>query len=69
MKSKKILVPSHCIIYFNVDHRYGECPRKFEVHNLFKTKHVSSNVTTTLKSPNINNVLVNVVVVITTHNQ
>jgi hypothetical protein len=58
----------HCpyIIWYSVKHRYRECPRKIEVHNMFKTKPISSNVTTTLKPPKLDNVPINVIVVVTT---
>ncbi len=36
---------------------------------MFKTIHVSSNATTTFKQLKIDNVLINVVVAIPTHNQ
>jgi hypothetical protein len=36
---------------------------------MFKTKLVSFNATTTLKSPKIDNVPINVVVVVTTYSQ
>jgi hypothetical protein len=56
-------------MYSNVEHRYGECPRKIEVRNMFKTKSISFNAITTSKPPETNNVPVNVVVIITTCNQ
>jgi hypothetical protein len=68
VKSGKIHVHYPCIIYFNVEHRFGECPKKIEVQNMFKTKLVGSNVTTTPKPPKTDNVLINVVVVVTTYN-
>ncbi len=36
---------------------------------MFRTKHVSSNATTTPKPPKTNNVLVNVIAIVTTHSQ
>jgi hypothetical protein len=57
------------IICYSVKHRSRECPRKIEVQNVFITKLVSSIVTTTLKPPKIDNVLVNVIVVVTIRNQ
>ncbi len=45
VKSRKIHVHYPCIIYFNVEHKSGECPKKIEVRNMFKTKLVGSNVT------------------------
>jgi hypothetical protein len=69
VKSRKILVCYPYIICYSIEHRYGESPRQIEVQNMFKTKPVSSNATTTPKPPKTNNVLVNVVVAITPHNQ
>jgi hypothetical protein len=69
VKSRKIHVCYPCIICSNIEHRFGECPRKIEVHNMFKTKPISSNATTTPKPPKTDNVLVNVVVVVTIRNQ
>ncbi len=66
VKSRKIHVHYPCIIYFNVEHRFGECPKKIKIRNMFKTKLVGSNVTTTPKPLKTDNVLVNVVVVVTT---
>jgi hypothetical protein len=57
------------IICSNVEHRSRKRPRKFEVHNMFRTKHVNSNATTTSKPLKIDNMPVNVVVVVATHNQ
>jgi len=57
------------IICFTKKHKYGECSRKIEVQNMFKTKLVSFNAMTSLKPPKINNVAVNVVTTITSHNQ
>ncbi len=63
-----ILVHQHYIICSNIEHRLGECPRKTEVHDMFKIKLVNFIVPTTYEPPKTNNMLVNVVVV-TTHNQ
>jgi hypothetical protein len=68
IKSGKIRVHYPYIICFSVKHRSRECPRKIEAHNMFKTKPISSNVMKTPKLPKIDNVPINVVVVITTHN-
>jgi hypothetical protein len=57
------------IICSNIEHRYGECPKKIEVQNMFKTKPTNFNATITLKPPKINNVLVNVVIPFTTSGQ
>jgi hypothetical protein len=69
VKSRKIFVHYPCIIFYNVEHRLGECPRKIEVQNMFRIKPISFNATTTFKPPLIDNVLVNVVVVVTTCSQ
>ncbi len=57
-----------CIIYFNFEHHAPNCPRKTKVQNMFRTK---SNTTTTVvpKACKLDNVLVNVVVTVTTCNQ
>jgi len=68
VKSGKTLAHYPCIICSNVEHRFGKCPRKIEVHNMFKIKHVSYNSMTTPKPPKIDNVLVNVVIDVTTCN-
>ncbi len=54
------------IMCFNVEHKFGECPKKFEVQNMFKTKHVGTNITTTPKSPKVDNVPITIVVIIST---
>jgi hypothetical protein len=64
VKSGKILVCYPCINYSNIKHRSKECPKKIEVQNMFRI-----NAMTTPISPKTNNVLDNVVGVITTHNQ
>jgi hypothetical protein len=69
VKSRKLLVRYHYIICSNIEHRYEECPKKIEVQNMFRIKHISSNATTTHKSFKIDNVLVDVVAVITTHSR
>jgi len=69
VKSRKILVHYPCIICYNIGHRCGKCPRKIKVQNMFRIKPISFNATTTFKPPKSDNVLVNVIVVITTHNQ
>ncbi len=69
IKSKKIHVRYPCIIYSDVKHRFGECPIKVEVQNMFKTKLINSNVTTSPKPPKTHNVPVNVVVILTTRNR
>ncbi len=69
VKSRKILVRYPCIIFYNVEHRLGECPRKIEVQNMFRIKLISSNATTTSILPLIDNVLINVVVDVTTCSQ
>jgi hypothetical protein len=69
MKLGKMPIRYPCIIYSNVEHRFGECPKKIEVQGMFKTKHVGTNITTTPKSPKTDNVSVNVVVIISTCSQ
>ncbi len=68
IKLRKIYVHYPCINYCNVEHRSRECPRKIEVHNMFKTKSISYNATITLKPPKTDNVPINVVFVVTTCN-
>jgi hypothetical protein len=62
-----ILVHYPYIICFSVKHRSGN-PRKIEVHNMFRIKLVSFNVTTTFKPPKIANMPINVIIIVTTHN-
>jgi hypothetical protein len=69
VKLRKVHVLYPCIICFSVEHRFRECPRKIEVQNMFRSKHVNSNATITPKPPKTNNVLVNVIVVVTTRSQ
>ncbi len=69
VKLGKISICYPCIICSSVEHRCGECPKKIEVQNMFKTKSIGYNVTITPKLPKMNNVLINVVDVITIHNQ
>jgi hypothetical protein len=66
IKSGKMPICYPYIICFSVEYRCGKCLKKIEVQNMFKTKHVNSNVITTPKPPNIDNVPINVVVVVTT---
>jgi hypothetical protein len=66
VKSGKVLVHYPCIICSNVEHRFGKCPRKIEVHNMFKIKHVSYNSITTPKPPKTDNVSINVITDVTT---
>jgi hypothetical protein len=58
VKSRKIPIHYPCIICYSVEQRFKKCLRKIEVHNMLRTK-----------PPKINNMLVNVIVVVTTHNQ
>jgi hypothetical protein len=69
VKLGKIDVRYPCLIYSNAAHRSGKCPKKIEVQNMLKTKHVNYNVTKTPKPLKTNNVPVNVVGVVTTHSQ
>jgi hypothetical protein len=62
---RKIPIHYHCIICSSIGHRLRECPQKIEVQNMFRTKPISSNATTSPKPPKTNNVLVNVVVIVT----
>jgi hypothetical protein len=56
VKLGKIHVHYPYIICYSIEHRSIKCPKKIEVQNMFRTKHVSSNATTTPKPPKINNV-------------
>jgi hypothetical protein len=47
-----------------MEHRSKKCPRKIEVQNMFRI-----NATITPKPSKTNNVLVDVIVVVTTHSQ
>jgi hypothetical protein len=68
VKLEKIRVRYPCMICFKVEHKSRECPRKIEVHNMFRTKPISCNATTSFKLLKIDNVLVNVVNAVTTCN-
>ncbi len=61
MKSGKIHVHYPCIIYYSAEHRLAGCPKKIEVHNMFRTKLVSSIVITTPKLPKTDNVPIDIV--------
>jgi hypothetical protein len=69
IKLGKIPIHYPCINCSNAEHGLGKCPRKIEVHNMFRIKLVSSNATIASKPPKIDNVLVNVVFIITTCSQ
>jgi hypothetical protein len=69
VKSRKIHVRYPCINCSTIEHRYEECPRKIEIQNMFRTTPFSSNAMITFKLPTIDNVSINVVDVVTTHNQ
>jgi hypothetical protein len=69
IKLGKILACYPYIICSSIEHRFGECPRKIKVQNMFITKLISFNATTTPKPSKTNNVPINVVNVITTCNQ
>jgi hypothetical protein len=69
IKLSIILIHYPCIIYFSAEHIFGKCFRKIEVQNMFKTKRVSSNVTTTPKSLTMNNVPTNVAIFVAICNQ
>jgi hypothetical protein len=66
VKLGKIHVHYPYIICYSVKHRSRECPKKIDVYNMFKTKPISSNVTTTFKPPKIDDVAINVIIVVTT---
>ncbi len=68
VKISRIHVRYPCIICSHVEHRFGECPKKIEVQNMFKIKPISSNAMITPKPPKTKNVLVNVVVIVTIDN-
>jgi hypothetical protein len=57
------------ILCYSAKHKFGKCPKNIEVHNMFRTKLVNFNATITPKPLKINNVLVNVVVDVTTRSQ
>jgi hypothetical protein len=38
VKSRKIHVCYPYIIYSNIEHRFGYCPIKIKVHNMFRSK-------------------------------
>jgi hypothetical protein len=67
IKLGKIPICYPCIIYYSVEYKSRKCPKKIEVQNMFRTKHVSFNVTTTPKQPKTNDVPINVVAIVTTH--
>jgi hypothetical protein len=69
VKSGKIHVRYPYIIYYSAKHRFGKCPKKIEVHNMFTSKPISYNVMTTPKLPKTNNVPVNVVAIVTIRSQ
>jgi hypothetical protein len=69
VNQEKIHVCYPCIICSSIEHRSKEYPRKIEVQNMFRTKFVSSNAMTTPKPLKTNNVLINVIVVVTSHSQ
>ncbi len=57
-----------CIFCSNSMHCAPSCPRKIEAQNIFRTKP-NITVTITTKNLKLDNILVNVVVVITTYSQ
>jgi hypothetical protein len=68
VKSRKIPICYPCIICSSIEQRFRECLKKIEVHNVLRTKPINSNATTS-KPPKTDNVLINVIVVVTTHSQ
>jgi hypothetical protein len=69
VKSRKIHVRDPCIICSSVEHRSRECPKKTKVQNMFITNLVNFNATIASKPPTIDNMLVNVVVTVSTCSQ
>jgi hypothetical protein len=67
---KPTIVPLRypCIIYFSFEHCALDCPRKIEVQNMFRTKPTIT-ITIITKNPRHDNVLINVVVDVTTCSQ
>jgi hypothetical protein len=57
-----------CIICFSSKHRAPKCLRKTKVHNRFRTKPTTI-ATIMTKSYKLDNVLINVVITVTTRNQ
>jgi hypothetical protein len=68
VKLGRIHVRYPYIICSNAEHRSRECPKKIEVHNMFRTQLISSNAMIAPKPPKIDNVPINVVVVVITCN-
>ncbi len=69
IKLIKVPICYPCITYFNIEHRFGECPKKIEIQNMFRTKPINSNATITHKPSKTNNVPINIIVVVTTRRQ
>ncbi len=67
IKSGKIPIRYPFRIYYIVERKSRKCPKRIEVQNMFRTKLVSFNVTTTPKQPKTNNVPINVVAIVTSH--
>lgn len=53
-----------CIICFNSKHHAHDCPRKTKVHNMIQTK-LTATVILVTKNPELDNVPVHVVVIMT----
>jgi hypothetical protein len=68
VNSRKIPICYPYIMCYSVEQKSRKCPKKIEARNMFRTKLVSFNVTTTPKQPKTNNVPINVVAIVTTHN-
>ncbi len=69
VKLVRIPICYPCIIYYSLKHRFGECPKKIKVQNMFKIKFVNFNATIAPKLLKLDNVPINVVAIATTHSQ
>jgi hypothetical protein len=67
VKPTKVTLRYPCIIYYSYEHCAFDCFRKIEVQNMFRTK--PNNITIeAAKNHKPDNVPVNVIVIVTTHN-
>ncbi len=65
-KPMKVPLQYPCIIFYNMEHRFRNCPCKKEVQNMFCTK--TANITQVItKLVKIDNVSVNVIANVTTY--
>jgi hypothetical protein len=67
IKPTKVPLQYPCIIYFNVEHRAPNFPRKTKVQNMCHTK-TNSIAIVVPKLPKPDNILVNVIAIVTTRN-